>query len=58
MLALFVDQFGRSLHYCHLKFDKEAISVGGKMASIGGGFYILSNFRDILAEFIWLSETS
>ncbi len=25
---LFVDQFGRYLRFCHLEFDKEAISDG------------------------------
>ena len=36
---LIVDRFGRSLRFCHLEFDKEAISDAGvKMPGIDGGF--------------------
>ncbi len=48
-LRFFVDWFGRFLRVCNLEFDREAILmvVGVKMAGIGEGFGILSNFREL-----------
>ena len=31
---LFVDRFGRSLRYCYLEFDKEALSDGCRSENI------------------------
>ena len=41
---MLVDRFGRSLQFCYLEFDKEAISDGCRSENpgIGGGFLILS----------------
>ena len=39
----------RSLRFCHLESDKEAIMivVGVKMPGIGGGFVIVSDLREL-----------
>ena len=44
---LFVARFKRSLRLCHLEFDKEASSNGCRRTGIGGGFWILSDFREL-----------
>ncbi len=45
---LFVDRFWRSLRFCYLKFNKEALSDGCRVKTqgIGEGFWILSDFRE------------
>ena len=43
---LFVNRFGRSLHFCHVEFDKEAISDGCRSKKVRYQFLILSEFRE------------
>ena len=47
-IFVFVDQFGLSLRFCHLEFDKEAISdcFMTHFCVLEGG-YILSDFRKL-----------
>ena len=53
IFPLFVDRFGRSLRFCHLEFDKEAITDGfkshsdvfreeGDISVIGGSIWTFS----------------
>ncbi len=53
--SLFVDRFWRSVRFCRLiLIRKPFIMVRGvKMLSIGGGFLILSNFRELF-ELLWM----
>ena len=43
MSLLFVDRFGRYLRFCHLEFDKEAISNGYSRESAQYRWSVLSN---------------
>ncbi len=40
LISVVCESIGRSLRFCHLKLKKVAISVGGR-------FWILSNFREL-----------
>ena len=45
---VFVDRFGRSLRFCHLEFDMEAISDGFMVhIRVLGEGMIFSNYREL-----------
>ncbi len=48
-ISVIVDRFGHSLRFCHLEFEIEANSDNCRRgnAGIGGGFWILSKFREL-----------
>ncbi len=50
---LFVIRFGRSLRFCHLKFDKEAIYNGCRNKNLGFGGWVLNFKWFYRLELLW-----